>query len=187
MVDSVQPFRTMDSEIITLKDQALLAFLSENPGLKEKDAIEQTGYFKYMPDGSKRMNRTAYFKAISAANGYVPAKPEKAPRGPVGPKGVLVVGPSGLLPLGPAYTRLLNLVPGDYVSVYVDEGALVVEPNTAEAVAAKLAADAKAAKATAELSVVRDAAPASVEPTTLLPDFKASKETKAAKVEKVAA
>jgi len=129
---------TPETASFPMQGQELLEFLKANPGMKESEAIKATGHYKVMADGETiRLNRTAYYKAIGSANGYAPAAPERKPRGLSGPKGVLVVGPSGLIPLGAAYSRLLNLQPGDYVSVYEDQGVLVVDPSTDEAQEAK--------------------------------------------------
>lgn len=134
--------------ITTLEGQVLLDFLAANPGLKESEAIKATGHYKLI-DGKARLNRARYYKAISAANGFAPAKAERKPRGETGPRGVLKVGPTGLIPVGAAYSRLLGLTPGTFVSVYKDEGVLVIEPGTDEAVAAAEAEAAKASEAPA--------------------------------------
>jgi hypothetical protein len=159
---------------VAMQGQELLDFLKAHPGLKESEAILATGHYKVMPKGGQRMNRTAYYKAIGNANGYVPAAPDRKPRGLSGPKGVLVVGPSGLIPLGAAYSRLLNLQPGDYVSVYEDQGVLVVDPGTDEAKDAKAKAALKPAKA-AEPAPSPEAAPPCP------PDAKPAKAVKAPK------
>ena len=143
-----------------LEGPALLEFLSANPGLKESEAIKATGHYKLI-NGKVRLNRARYYKAISAANGFAPAKPERKPRGETGPKGVLKVGPNGLIPVGAAYSRLLNLTPGTFVSVYLDNDVLVIEPGTNEAVAAaeaaKTAEAARAAEAPAADAPAADA------------------------------
>jgi hypothetical protein len=134
--------------ITTLEGQELLDFMADNPGLKEIEYIKATGHYKLI-DGKPRLNRARYYKAISAANGFAPAKPERKPRGETGPRGVLKVGPNGLIPVGAAYSRLLGLTPGTFVSVYKDEGVLVIEPGTDEAVASAEAEAAKASEAPA--------------------------------------
>jgi hypothetical protein len=123
---------TLNPNPVRLKDQELLTYLAQNPDLKERDAIIGAAYYKII-NGQPRINRTAYYKAIGAANGYVPAKPERQPRGPITPRGLLKVGPTGMIPVGGAYSRLLVLAPGTYVSVYEDNGVLVIDPTTDEA------------------------------------------------------
>ena len=130
--ESTEAPSTLSPDPVRLKDQELLTYLVQSPDLKERDAIIGAGYYKLI-DGQPRINRTAYFKAISAANGYVPAKPERQPRGPIVPRGLLKVGPAGMIPVGGAYSRLLVLTPGTYVSVYEDNGVLVIDPTTDEA------------------------------------------------------
>lgn len=134
------------SEPNALEGPALLAFLQANPGLKESEAIKATGHYRLI-NGKVRLNRARYYKAISVANGFAPAKPERKPRGETGPRGVLKVGPNGLIPVGGAYSRLLGLTPGTFVSVYVDSDVLVIEPGTNAAVAAAEAAKAAEARA----------------------------------------
>jgi hypothetical protein len=136
---------TLDPNPKRLENQELLTYLAQSPDLKERDAIIGAGYYK-LTDGQPRVNRTAYFKAISAANGYVPAKPERQARGPIVPRGLLKVGPNGMIPVGGAYSRLLVLAAGTYVSVYEDNGVLVIDPTTDEAKAKTLEEAAKPPK-----------------------------------------
>lgn len=158
---------------LRLEGQELLDFLAANAGtLSVDEAAKATGYVTVKADGSKQLNRTAYYKAIGEANGVVHAKAEREGARTRSPKGVLVVGPNGGVPLGKAYIRLLGLVTGDYVSVYEDEEVLIIDPNTDEAKEAK----AKAASM-----------PAKEPALTLVPDAEFAKIKEKAKAEKVAA
>ena len=139
---------TDESDPTPLTGEDLLDFLAENAHLSENDRIIGAGYYRLI-DGKPRLARARYNKAIATAHGYAPAKNERKPREQTGPKGVLKVGPNGLIPVGAAYSRLLNLKPGDFVSVFEDQGVLVIDPTTEEAAAAALADELKAAAAAA--------------------------------------
>lgn len=110
----------------------LLDFLRENASLPERERVYGAGYYKLI-DGKPRLAHSRFHKAISLASGYEPAEPVRKGREQTGPKGILKVGPNGLIPVGAAYSRLLNLVPGQFVSVFEDQGVLVIDPTTQEA------------------------------------------------------
>jgi hypothetical protein len=119
-----------------LEGQALLEYAKANASTPEKDLILGAGYAKVGEDGKVAILKSKYYKAISIANGFAPAPPERKPPTPRTPGGLIRVGPKGLIPIGTAYTRMVDTMkPGVYVSVYEDNGVLVLDATTPEAIA----------------------------------------------------
>lgn len=120
----------------TLEGPALLDYAKANASTPEKDLILGAGYAKIGEDGKVSILKSRYYKAISVANGFAPAPAERKAPTPRTPGCLIRVGPKGLIPIGAAYTRQIpEMKPGVYVSVYVDNGVLVLDPTSDEAIA----------------------------------------------------
>lgn len=117
-----------------LKGQALLDYLSERQGDDRDKVIEGAGYVTKR-SGKLSLQRTKFFEALAAANGHELGSfgghafgKEASYR--------LKVGPKGLVPVSRAYTDQCNMKPGTYVKVIIEEGVIILEPETSAAVEA---------------------------------------------------
>jgi hypothetical protein len=121
-----------------LKGQALLEYLDANKGYDRDKLIEGAGYTSKR--GEKvSLQRTQFFEALAAANGHqlgpVPAKMVGGLKGKDATYR-LKVGPGGLVPVSRAYTDQCGMTPGSYVTVIIEDGAIVLEKVEADASAA---------------------------------------------------
>ena len=39
------------------------------------------------------------------------------------------VSPKGITPVGPGYTKQIGVAPGDFLSVFIEDGVIVLEPS----------------------------------------------------------
>jgi len=113
-----------------LKGQGLLRYLDENQGKDRDKVIEGAGYVTRR-SGRLSLQRTKFFEALAAANGH-----ELGPVISDRPDGFgkeatykLKVGPKGLIPVSRAYTDQCGMKPGTYVTVIIEEGSIVLEPE----------------------------------------------------------
>lgn len=109
-----------------LKGSALLAFVDQRKGAPRDEVIKGAGYVS-IRKGKESLKRTRFFEALAAANGHQLGDPAPA-AGERTPSFRLKVGPRGLIPVSNAYSRLISATPGSYVSVIIENGAIVLEP-----------------------------------------------------------
>jgi len=114
---------------MALKGQELIAFLQENEGV-DRDTIMRGAGYVCQRNGKSSIQRTKFFEALAEANGHnlgiSPSKPDE-----YGKQATysLKVGPKGLIPVSRAYTVQCNMKPGSYVSVSIEDGAIVLVPE----------------------------------------------------------
>jgi hypothetical protein len=113
-----------------LKGQELLRYLDENQGKDRDKVIEGAGYV-IRRSGRLSLQRTKFFEALAAANGH-----ELGPVISDRPDGFgkeatykLKVGPKGLVPVSRAYTDQCGMKPGTYVTVIIEDGSIILEPE----------------------------------------------------------
>ena len=117
-----------------LKGQELLAYIQERAGTDEGAIIQGAGYYGYR-SGKLNLQRTAFYRAISQANGLVIGDPVPDERPGKEPTFRLKVGPKGLIPVGRSYTEQCNMKPGTFVKVLVEDGCVILEPEDAASAA----------------------------------------------------
>ena len=119
----------------------LLEFLEINKGYERDKLIEGAGYTSSR-GGKTSLQRTKFFEALAAANGHQLGASPTRQSNLQGKAATyrLKVGPNGLIPLSRAYTSQCDMAPGSYVTVQIEDGALIVEPDVAEAEAVAEAA-----------------------------------------------
>ena len=112
----------------------LLEFLEINKGAERDKLIEGAGYTSSR-NGKVSLQRTKFFETLAAANGHQLGASPARENNLQGKAATyrLKVGPNGLIPLSRAYTAQCGMVPGSYVTVAIEDGALIVEPDVAEA------------------------------------------------------
>jgi len=117
-----------------LRGQALLQYLKENAGADERVLIEGAGY-STTRSGKLSLQRTDFYRAVGDANGLAIGSFSADNSGGNGKEAtyLLKVGPKGLVPVGRAYTTQCGMKPGDFVKVIIEDGAIVLEPQAAEA------------------------------------------------------
>ena len=115
----------------------MLNFLATRQGEDRDKVIEEAGYWGKRGD-KVSLHRTKFFEALAEANGHSLASVNRAAREAHGKEASyrLRVGPRGLVPVGAAYTTQCQMQPGSYVKVFIENGAIVLEPEGAEAAAA---------------------------------------------------
>lgn len=101
--------------------QDLLDHMEANKGAQLHDIVRSAGYWRKngeAEDGSPRISLcfTQFWNAYAHAQGHEvgDAKPPTEGRKPIG---VLKLGRKGLLPVSGAYTKVLNITPGEHVFV----------------------------------------------------------------------
>jgi hypothetical protein len=107
----------------------LLKYLDANKGRERDEVIEGAGYTSKR-GGKVSLQRTKFFEALAAANGHqlgnTPAKPLNIQGKAATYR--LKVGPTGLIPVSRAYTDQCKMEPGSFVTVIIEDGAIVLEP-----------------------------------------------------------
>lgn len=119
-----------------LKGQELLAYLDAHQGESRDKVIEGAGY-AIKRSGKTSLQRTKFFEALAAANGHQLASSDASKNASSGKDATyrLKVGPTGLVPVGRAYTDQCKMLPGSFVRVTIEDGAIVLEPETGETTA----------------------------------------------------
>ena len=110
-----------------LTGDALLELVRSKDGTDRDEVIKAAGY-SVMRGGRESLQRTQFFQALLAAQGTSLGNtlPKTGGRAPTYR---LKVGKAGQVPVTSAYTSQINVQPGDYLKIYVDDGALVLEPE----------------------------------------------------------
>lgn len=113
-----------------LKGKALLEYLDQHQGENRDKVIEGAGYVTKR-SGKLSLQRTKFFEALAAANGHElgPALSDRAEGFGKEATYRLKVGPKGLVPVSRAYTDQCGMKPGSYVTVIIEEGSIVLEPE----------------------------------------------------------
>ena len=117
-----------------LRGQALLQYLKQNAGADERVLIEGAGY-STTRSGKLSLQRTDFYRAVGDANGLAIGSFSADNSGGNGKEAtyMLKVGPMGLVPVGRAYTTQCGMKPGQFVKVIIEDGAIILEPQVAEA------------------------------------------------------
>lgn len=111
-----------------LTGDALLEFVRSKDGTDRDEVIKEAGYC-VMRGGRESLQRTQFFQALCAAQGTSLGNTLPKPGKGRAPTYRLKVGTNGQVPVTGAYTSQINVKPGDYLKVFVDDGALVLEPE----------------------------------------------------------
>jgi hypothetical protein len=116
---------------MALKGQELLSFLEENKGVDRDGLIEKAGYC-LTRQGKVSLKRTKFFEALAAANGHEIGASAGAGGNGTGKVATyrLKVGPNGMVPVSRAYTDQCTMQPGSYVKVIIEDGCVILEPDT---------------------------------------------------------
>ena len=114
---------------MALRGQELIAYLQENEGM-DRDSIMQGAGYTCRRNGKSSIQRTRFFEALAEANGHnLGVSPNKSDDYGKQATYSLKVGPKGLIPVSRAYTVQCNMAPGSYVSVSIEDGAIVLVPE----------------------------------------------------------
>lgn len=102
-----------------LTGEKLLAKIKELDQLSREDKAKACGYYSFDPDGSERLNVMAFLNAVLDAEGVdLDAQPTNG-SGTSGrqPSYMISVQTNGNLLVGAAYTKQMELTPGDRFEV----------------------------------------------------------------------
>ena len=112
-----------------LKGQELINHLQQNEGA-DRDSIMKSAGYACRRNGKESIQRTKFFEALAEANGHnLGITPSKADYGKEATYR-LKVGPKGLIPVSRAYTTQCQMEPGAYVKVSIEDGAIILEPDS---------------------------------------------------------
>jgi len=103
-----------------LTGEKLLAKIKELGDLSREDKAKACGYYSFDPDGSERLNVMAFMNAVLDAEGVdLDAQPSSNGTGTSGrqPSYMVSVQTNGNLLVGAAYTKQMELTPGDLFEV----------------------------------------------------------------------
>jgi hypothetical protein len=116
---------------MALKGQELLSFLDENKGVDRDELIERAGYC-LTRNGKVSLKRTKFFEALASANGHEIGATTSGSGNGTGKVATyrLKVGPNGMVPVSRAYTDQCEMQPGSYVKVVIEDGCVILEPDT---------------------------------------------------------
>jgi len=96
--------------------EKLLTKVKQLDQLSREDKAKACGYYSYDPDGSERLNVMAFLNAILEAEGVdLDAQSQQHGSGTTGrqPSYMVSVQTNGNLLVGSAYTKQMELTPGD--------------------------------------------------------------------------
>ncbi|QSF49160.1 AbrB family transcriptional regulator [Thermosynechococcus sp. GLH187] len=100
-----------------LTGKALLQRLSELGSASRKEAAKLCGYYRVTKSGEVRVNLGKFYEAVLAAGGLEVQSSEKDVNGQSGrgrsPSYRVKVHQNGQIVIGSAYTKAMNLKPGD--------------------------------------------------------------------------
>ncbi len=100
-------------KIVPLTGKALKAKLKELSHLKKSETAKACGYYSVSKDGTVKVNLTKFYDAVLQSQGInIDDKPKADGRGREASYRATVHG-NGQILIGAAYTKALNLVPGD--------------------------------------------------------------------------
>ena len=112
-----------------LKGEDLINHLQQNEGV-DRDSIMKSAGYACRRNGKESIQRTKFFEALAEANGHnLGIAPNKADLGKEATYR-LKVGPKGLIPVSRAYTTQCQMEPGAYVKVSIEDGAIILEPDS---------------------------------------------------------
>lgn len=103
-----------------LTGKELLTKVKQLDQLSREEKAKACGYYSYDPDGSERLNVMAFLNAILEAEGIdLDAKSNQNGSGTTGrqPSYMVSVQTNGNLLVGAAYTKQMELTPGDTFEV----------------------------------------------------------------------
>lgn len=96
-----------------LTGHQLIAKVSELDGAPKSDLVRACGYVSTKKDGTERLNFTAFYEALLNAKGLGLGSPKSSKKPGRSLSYSTKVQFNGNLMVGKAYTRLLDLKPGD--------------------------------------------------------------------------
>jgi hypothetical protein len=100
-------------KIVPLTGKALKAKVKELSHLKKSETAKACGYYSVAKDGTVKVNLTKFYDAVLQSQGInIDDKPKADGRGREASYRATVHG-NGQILIGAAYTKALNLVPGD--------------------------------------------------------------------------
>jgi AbrB-like transcriptional regulator len=106
-------------KIVPLTGKALKAKVKELSHLKKSETAKACGYYSVAKDGKIKVNLTKFYDAVLQSQGItIDEKPKTDRRGREASYRTTVYG-NGQILIGGAYTRALNLVPGDEFEIKV--------------------------------------------------------------------
>jgi hypothetical protein len=102
-------------KIIPLTGQALKAKLKELSNLTKTETAKGCGYYSVAKDGTVKVNLRRFYDAVLHSEGINIDKKSKPKTGTTGREASYrsIVHANGNLVIGAAYTRALNVLPGD--------------------------------------------------------------------------
>lgn len=103
------------AEVSPLKGEALLDRVKELDNLTKEDKAKECGYYTVMPDGSERLNMMKFLNALIDAEGIEldGRASNGGSRGGRSASFKISVQANGNLLIGAAYTKKMELNPGD--------------------------------------------------------------------------
>lgn len=100
-----------------LTGKALLQRLNELGSVSRKEAAKLCGYYRITKSGEVRVNLGKFYEAVLAAGGLAVQSSDKEANGQSGrgrsPSYRVKVHQNGQIVIGAAYTKAMNLKPGD--------------------------------------------------------------------------
>jgi hypothetical protein len=107
--------RAANRKIIPLTGQALKAKLKELSNLTKTETAKGCGYYSVAKDGTVKVNLRKFYDAVLHSEGINVDKKSKPKTGGRGRDASyrVIVHANGQLLIGAAYTRALNVLPGD--------------------------------------------------------------------------
>jgi hypothetical protein len=106
-------------KIIPLTGKALKTKLKELSHLKKSETAKACGYYSVAKDGNVKVNLTKFYDAVLQSQGIsIDEKPKADGRGREASY-LATVHKNGQILIGVAYTKALNLVPGDEFEIKV--------------------------------------------------------------------
>ena len=102
----------------------LIEFLNQNSGTDAREQMQQAGYTK-VRDGKVSYLKTAFYKAISEAQGV---KLAKEPYSPPTRKLNYIVKTStrGVIPVSQCYASKIGIGPGEYCKIEIEDDLIIL-------------------------------------------------------------
>jgi hypothetical protein len=122
-------------KVIPLTGKALKAKLKELSSLSKTETAKGCGYYSVAKDGTVKVNLKKFYDAVLQSEGVnvdKKSKPKTGGRGRDASYRAIVHG-NGQLLIGAAYTRALNLVPGDEFEIKLGHKHINLKAITKEA------------------------------------------------------
>jgi AbrB-like transcriptional regulator len=111
--------QTTVEKIVPLTGKALKAKIKELSHLKKSETAKACGYYSVAKDGTVKVNLTKFYDAVLHSQGInIDDKPKADGRGREASYKA-TVHQNGQILIGKAYTRALNLLPGDEFEIKV--------------------------------------------------------------------